>query len=227
MLRVLFLAGLAAALVSLARASAVPPELEAALKDFRTEGTFGWAFIQKTESESKSVVEHYDPSKPEVLRWTLMQKDGLPPTEKETKNYREQQTRRTGGQTAPNVKNQIDHDSCTLVDDDGVRARWRFLLRPGATDDYSAAHMTATFTLHRPTATIEQVELASFEPFSPVFSVKIAEARTLLEYTLPDADRPTLLKRVTMRVRGRALWLKSLDSDLTVVYSDYVYAGKK
>lgn len=227
MRRVLLLAGLAAVLASFACATAVPPELDAALKDFRTEGTFGWAFTQKTESENKSLVEHYDPSKPEVLRWTLMQNDGRSPTEKETKDYREQQTRRTGGETAPNVKNQLDHDSCTLVDDDGVRARWKFRLRPGAADDRSAAHMAATFTLHRPTGTIEQVELASFEPFSPVFLVNISEARTLLEYTLPDADRPTLLKKVSMRVRGRALWFKSLDSDLTVVYSDYVYAGKK
>ncbi len=227
MRRVFLLVGLAAVFASLARASAVPPELDAAIKDFRTEGTFGWAFTQTTESESKSLVEHYDPAKPEVLRWTLMQKDGREPTEKETKDYREQQTRRTRGETAPNVKNQLDHESCTLVDDDGVRARWRFLLRPGAADDRSAAHMAATFTLHRPTGTIEQVELASFEPFSPVFSVTISEARTLLEYTLPDADRPTLLKKVSMRVRGRALWFKSLDSDLTVVYSDYVYAGRK
>ncbi len=215
------------ALCSVLRASPVPPELASALEAFRTEGSFGWGFTQTTESDDKSLVERYNPAKPEVLRWTLVQKDGRAPTEKEMTDYREQQTRRTRGETAPNVKNQLDHETCELVEDDGVRARWRFRLRPGAADDRSADHMAATFTLHRPTGTIEQVELASFEPFSPMFTVNISEARTLLEYTLPEGDRPTLLKRVSMRVRGRALWFKSLDSDLTVVYSDYVYAGKR
>ncbi len=223
---VFLLLGLAC-LACFARADAVPPELAAALKDFRTEGSFGWGFTQTTESKGKILVETYDPAKPEVLRWNLIGKDGRAPTEKEVQTYREQQTRRTRGETAPNVKNQLDHATCTLVDDDGTRARWRFRLKPGAEDDRSAAHMAATFTLHRPTGTIEQVELASFEAFSPMFSVNIEEARTVLDYTLPADGRPTLLKQVSMRVRGRALWFKSLDSDLSVVYSDYVYAGKK
>lgn len=214
-------------LASPLQADAVPPELAAALKDFRTEGSFGWGFTQITESEDKSLVERYNPAEPEVLRWDLVRKDGREPTEKELKDYREQQTRRTRGETAPNVKNQLDHETCTLVSDEGDRATWRFRLKPGAEDDRSAAHMAATFTLHRPSGTIEKVELASFEPFSPVFSVSINEARTVLEYTLPDGERPTLLKRVSMRVRGKAMWFKSLDSDLTVLYSDYVYAGKK
>lgn len=209
------------------RSDAVPPELAVALEGFRTEGSFGWGFVQTTQSADKALVERYDPAQPEVLRWTLVSKDGQPPTEKEVKTYREQQTRRTRGETAPNVKNQLDRETCSLISDDGVRAAWRFRLKPGASDDRSAAHMAATFTLHRPTGTIERVELASFEPFSPMFSVNIEEAKTILEYTLPEDERPTLLKRVSMRVRGRAMWFKSLDSDLSVMYSDYVYAGKK
>jgi hypothetical protein len=57
--------------------------------------------------------------------------------------------------------------------------------------------------------------------------VDIQEARTVMAYFLPDGDRPTLLKEVTVRVRGRAMWVKSLDQDMTVTYSDYVYAGRK
>jgi len=208
-------------------AGPVPPELAAALRDFRTEGAWGWAFTQTSEADGKSLVEHYDPRKPDMQRWTLVRKDGREPTAAELKDYREKQTRRTGGQTAPNVKNQIDHDSCELVADDGTRATWRFRLRPGEATDRSAAHMAATFTLHRPTATIERVELASFEPFSPMLLVNVAEARTVLQYSLPEGDRPSLLQSVTMRVRGRAMFFKSLDSDLTVAYSDYVYAGRR
>jgi hypothetical protein len=86
--------------------------------------------------------------------------------------------------------------------------------------------MQATFTFHRPTSTFERVELASFEPFSPVFAVKVAAARTTIEYSLPDDTTPALMQKISVSVRGRAFWFRSLDSDLTVTYSDYRYAGK-
>jgi hypothetical protein len=57
--------------------------------------------------------------------------------------------------------------------------------------------------------------------------VKIAEARTVMTYTRPEGGRPSLLKEVAVKVRGRAMWAKSLDEDMSVTYSDYVYAGKK
>lgn len=214
-------------LLSAAFAGPVPPELAAALADFRTEGPKGWAFTQTTAAEGKSLVEAFDPAKPDFQRWTLVRKDGAEPDADSLRQYRENQTRRTGGQTAPNVKDQIKTDSCELVSDDGVRATWKFRLHPGSSEDRSADHMVASFTLHRPTGTIERVELGSFEPFSPVFSVSIAEARTVLTYSLPTGDTPSLLQAVTMRVRGKAMWFKSLDSDLTVVYSDYAYAGRR
>lgn len=208
-------------------AGPIPPELATALADFRTEGPKGWSFTQTTQAEGKSLVEQFDPLKPDFQRWGLVRKDGREPTAEETRDYREKQTRRTGGQTAPNVKDQINPDSCELVNDDGTRATWSFRLLPGSNEDRSAAHMAATFTLHRPTGTIERVELASFEPFSPVFSVSVAEARTILTYSLPSGETPALLQSVTMRVRGKAMWFKSIDSDLSVAYSDYAYAGRR
>lgn len=206
--------------------SPLPADLASPLAAFRAEGSWGWAFTQSTAADGKSLVERYDPARLDFRRWALVEKDGRAPTAQELEDYRQQQTRRSGGLTAPNVKDQIDPASAALVADDGTRATWRFGLVPGGFDDSSAAHMAVEFTLHRPTQTIERVELASFEPFSPVLGVKIKEARTTLHYTLPTGDRPTLLLNVAMRVRGRAFWFKSLDSDLTITYTDHTYAGK-
>ncbi|GAB1488853.1 hypothetical protein MASR2M8_13010 [Opitutaceae bacterium] len=214
-------------LASAVMAGPIPPELATALADFRTEGPKGWSFTQTTESEGKSLVEVFDPAKPDFQRWTLVRKDGHEPTADDIREYREKQTRRTGGQTAPNVKDQINPETCEIVSDDGTSATWRFRLHPGSAEDRSAEHMAASFTLHRPTGTIERVELASFEPFSPMFAVSINEARTVLTYSLPSGDTPSLLQSVSMKVRGKAMWFKSLDSDLSVVYSNYAYAGRR
>ena len=206
-------------------AGSVPPELDRALKLFRAEGAPNWAFVQTTEAEGKSLVEHFDPAKPEFSRWTLLTKNGSAPSDSDLKDYRERLSRRTNG-TAPNVKDQIDHSTCERLSDETERATYRFRLSPGDKGDHSAEHMYAIFTLHKTTGVIERVELSAFEPFSPMFTVKIREAKTTMVYSLPSAERPTLLRQITLHIRGSAMWFKSLDADMTVTYSEHTFAGQ-
>ncbi|WP_221028816.1 hypothetical protein [Actomonas aquatica] len=207
--------------------SAAPsPELQAALDAFRTEGPKGWAFTQTVSTAERSRVETFDPLQPDHLKMTLVSENGQPPTPEELRTYREQQTRRSGGFTAPNIKEQLDLASARLTETNGPREIWLFDLVPGGDDDTSAEHMRVTLTFHTPTQTIERVELASFEPFSPVLGVKVALARTVIDYSLPEEDTPSLLQHIHVTVRGRAFFFKSLDSDMTISYSDHRYAGK-
>lgn len=205
----------------------MPAELAAALKEFRAEGPKGWSFVQTTAGENKSLVERFDPLGKNFVQWTLLKKDGVPPTADEVEKYNQRKASRSSNETAPNVKDQLAPDSCEIVSENAERGIYRFSLVPADKNDTAAAHMRATFTLHRPTGTIERVELASIGPFSPVFFVDIKEAATVMNYSLPTDGRPSLLQEVRMKVRGRAMWVRSLDQDLSVVYSDYVYAGKK
>jgi hypothetical protein len=64
------------------------------------------------------------------------------------------------------------------------------------------------------------------EPFKPTFGVKIATLKTTMVYSHPDDGTPSLPQKVTTHVRGTAFVFKSLDADMTVVYSDYVKARK-
>jgi hypothetical protein len=207
--------------------AAVSPELREALDSFRTEGPKGWAFTQSTASAEKSRVEKFDPLQDFFLKWTLVAENGVPPTVSELNTYRQEHSRRSGGNTAPNVKEQMDYDSAELVSDDGTESAWFFRLKPGADDDSSAEHMAVKLWFHQPTNTISRIELHSLEPFSPVLAVKIELARTVIEYSIPTAETPSLLQSISVKVRGRAFYFKSLDSDLTVSYSDYRYAGKR
>ncbi len=201
--------------------------LSSALEGFRTEGPKGWAFTQTSHSTDRSRVESFDPLAASHLRWTLLTENGAVPSAKATESYRQQQTRRTGGQTAPNVKEQLILESAELLEAAYDREVWQFQLRPGASDDSSAEHMHSTITFHPPSRTIERIELASFESFSPVFGVTVESARTDIHYSLPNNDAPSLLQEIKVSIRGRAFYFKSLDSDMTVSYSDYEYMGKK
>ncbi len=209
------------------QAESLPPDLAAALKDFRSDGPKGWGYTQTTVAGSESLVERFNPAEPDFQRWTLVRKNGQAPTPDETRDYNEGRSRRSSGATAPRLQDQLDDTSATFVRTEGERTVWHFRLQSGGLDDRAASFMAVTITFHQPTRTIEQVEIASIAPFSPVFGVKIAGTMTRMHYSLPTPERPSLLLAVTIQVRGRAFWFKSLDQDMTVTYTDQTYPFKK
>jgi hypothetical protein len=202
-------------------------DLLAALKTFRTDGPRGWSFTQITESGGEKRVERFDPAQPEFTRWSLLELNGRVPTTDELHDYRQKVTRRSSATNAPHLTNQFDLSSLELVRDSADRTTWRCRLQPTEAGDATAEHLAATLIFHRPTHTIESVEIASTEPFAPTLGVKITELNTTLTYSLPDADRPSLLLQSTTRLRGRAFFFKSLDADMSVTFTDHQKAGRR
>ncbi len=209
------------------QAAPLPPELAESLKTFRAEGPRGWSFTQLTAAGNVSQRERFDASQPEFNRWSLVQKNGRTPTADELRTYAEGKSRRSAGFNAPRIQEQLDLNSATLLRTDPGRPQWQFRLKPGGADDKSARFMMMTVTFHEPTRSVERVEISNEKPFSPVLAVSIAENRTVMNYSLPTSDRPSLLQSVTLHLRGQAFWFKSLDEDMTIAFSDYEKAMKK
>ena len=69
--------------------------------------------------------------------------------------------------------------------------------------------------------------VGSIGEFSPTIGVRIARLSTTMTYGLPAGETPTLPQKVVTHVRGTAFWLKSLDADMTVTFSEYAKAGKR
>lgn len=203
------------------------PDLLAALETFRTEGPRGWSFTQTTESGDQRRIERFDPAQPDFSRWSLLELNGRAPTSDELHDYRQKVTRRSSATNAPHLTKQFDLSTLELVANSDERTTWRCRLQPSETGDATAEHLTATILFHSPTQTIESVEIASTEPFAPTLGVKITELKTTLTYSLPNEDRPSLLLKSTTRLRGRAFFLKSLDADMSVTFSDHEKAGRR
>lgn len=206
---------------------AVPPALEAALKSFRSDAPVGWSFTQTTTAEGKSTVERSDAAKPNYERWSLVQIDGRAPTADEAKHYNEQRSRRSGSGTPPKIIEQFDLATLETVNETGERATYRCALKPSEASDKTAKFLRATITLHTPSQTIESIELGSIAEFSPAMGIKIAELKTTMLYSIPSGDTPSLPQKVVTRQRGTAFWFKTLDAEMTVVFSDYERARKK
>jgi hypothetical protein len=207
--------------------ASVPPALEAALKSFRADPPPGWSFTQTTTAQGESLVERCDAAKPAFDRWSLVGKNGRPPTADEARHYAEMRSRRSRGGTAPSVVNQFDLTTVETVAETVERATFRCGLKPAEKGDETAAFLRATIIVHKPTSTVESIELASTGEFSPTFGVKIAEMKTRMTYRPPSGETPLLPQAVETRVRGRAFWFKSLDAEMTVTFSDYEKARKR
>lgn len=210
-----------------AACAAVPADLAAALKAFRTDAPRGWSFTQTTTAEGRSRVEHYDAAKPEFDRWTLLKENDRVPGADEQTDYKQKLTRRSRNGTAPVLTDQIDTTAPEVVSDTPERATYRCRLKPGESGDKTAQFLRVTLVVHKPTHTIESLEISSTGEFSPTFGVKIAEMKTVMTYSLPAGDTPSLPQGITTRLRGRAFLVKSLDADMSVTYVSYAYAGKR
>lgn len=200
---------------------AVPEEFQAALQAFRPDPPKGWSYTQRTSGDGRSTEEKHDATKPEAERWALTRKDGRDPTADERRDYLELRSRRQPMSAAPRITEQFDLTTLEVLEADAERSRYRLRLRPGESSDHTAEHLRATVVVWRATRTIESIELASAEPFSPSFFIRIDSMRTVLRYAAPTPDRPALPVEVRTSLRGRAFWFKSLDADLTVTYADY------
>lgn len=206
--------------------AAVPAGLAAALQAYRPDSPPGWSYTQTTSAEGKTTIERYDATKAAFDRWSLVQQDGRNPTADETRRYREMRSRWSRGGTAPKITDQLELASLETLEENAERATYRCRVQRGESGDNTAGFLRATIVLHKPTQTIEAIELGSTGEFKPTFGVRIAAMKTRMSYRPPDATMPARPEAVVTHVRGRAFWFKSLDADMTVTFSEYVRAVK-
>jgi hypothetical protein len=200
----------------------LPPALAMALPAFQPEGPAGWGFVQSTVGPGRTLVEKFTPAAQDPEKWTLVSKDSVAPSAEAQTEYRLHRARAMSGQKAPNIVRQLDLPTMTEVASDERTTTYRFRLRPGDKDDTTAQHMSADFTLDRPTGGIVRLELFAHEAFTPMVSTRVRTARTVVTYLTPaTTGAPVLLQEVKMRIEGARLWFKDFDETLTVTYSEH------
>lgn len=193
-----------------------------ALEGFRSEGPPGWSFTQHTLGGGKDLVERYDASQPEFRRWSLVAQNGRPASAEELRSYREGLATRSSGSTAPRIARQIDIGSMVVTAETPERSTYQAKMNAGDPTDRTAPFLRTILVWHKSAGVIESFAIESTGAFSPTVGVRIKSMQTTMTYTLPGENRPSLLSSVRTRLRGSAFWLKSLDADVDVTYSDYV-----
>ncbi len=223
----LVFAALAFARVSLA---AMPPLVEQAVKSLDSQDLESWSFTITTLKDGKTTIEHHDASKPEGSRWQLVLKDGAPPTKGDLDEYLEQKAKRDENRRKDDkneIRKTIDDSSVSLVSETAERAVYNFRMKADKPDEKEMADkIRGTLTVSKVQPYVETMELSSAGEITPIVSVKIKEFYVRMSFRRDAEHAVVLPTTMQSRVRGRAMFVKSLDTDVSVAFSDFSFVGK-
>lgn len=208
-------------LVPGARAAELPAPYRAALARFSADVPRGWAYTATTTRNGETSVERFDPARPRDAQWTLLMRNGRPPTADEAARYRSYRiTTSTSTTRATFERGDIDPGSAELVREDATHAVFRCRFRQDVDDDL-LNHLELTLTFRKEPAAVEKFVLRLTEPFSPVLAMKMQELTVEMSLAAATADAPALPRESSSRFRGRVLFFKSIAEDVRVLYADF------
>ncbi len=183
----------------------------------------GWACTLTTTRGAESSVERGDPSRPLTERWTLLRRNGRPPTPEEIERHRNYRVATsTSALRATFQRGDIDVASVQLVREDAAEAEFRCRFRSDLKDQL-LDHLELRLTVRKQPAVVRQYELLLTEPFWPVLGLKMTELRVEMRFAPAAPGGPLLPASATSHFRGRLLLLKTIAEDVAVAYSDYVH----
>lgn len=180
-----------------------------------------WAYTMTSVVDGNKTVEKHDPSAPRGQRWELISKDGKTPTDAERRDYAKKRKRDSGtGQF--NLKELVDLSSVKVEKEDPERMTCS--IRMKADDDDGriiAEKVQGQLVVRKQTPAIEALELSNNGRIGKRGVFSLSEFKIRMAFAF-DANIGELLPAsFSMRLRGRALLVKSLNSDTEVTFSDF------
>jgi hypothetical protein len=184
-----------------------------------------WAFTVTTVAGSRKTIERHDPTAAAGQRWELLLKDGQVPSERQRRKHAD--GRRWLGRSQKVLRSLVDPETLRVVGEDAARVTFDFGLKAeNAEVRQMTAKVRGALVVRREDAALETLDLTATDRISKAGVWTISELSARLCLRRP-ADRPeTLLESITVRIRGRALLVKSLDVDVVVTFSDYRWIGR-
>jgi len=203
-------------------AAELPAYFEQALTRFTSDAPRGWAYTLTTTREGDTSVERFDPSRPKGGEWTLLERNGRAATADEIERYLRYKTSSTPPTArATFEKGDLDRSSFTLLRDDAETAEFRGRFREDLKEPL-LAHVVLDLKISKSSPAVQSFTLRLAGPFSPALGVKMTELEVAMEFSPPVDGRPSLPRAAKSRFRGRLFFVKSIEEDVQIAYSDFV-----
>ena len=192
-----------------------------------------WAFTRTETEADRELVGRYDPSLVESERWTLISVNGREPTTDESANYRQEMADEVGDDDEESDDEFVDYESLILIEDTPEHLVYRFSPNFDADADEDEdemgakfmQHVVGTLTIAREGNYVQSMELRNERTIRPVFSVKIKEFLTHLQFGPANGVGPIVPLSVEVEVKGRAAIFVKIDERESVRFTDYEWTG--
>jgi len=204
--------------------AAANPLAIAALDRLESVDNDAWSYTMTSRSKEGVTIERHDAAAPAGARWTLLQKDGRAPTEKELLEYRDEKAERDAEreQQKQDDEQEVDRSSIRLVSEDDRVATFQFRVNSsGRMEKAFTKHILGTLVVNKNDSWAERFELRSTKPIRPIPGVSIREFKVVMTFWRDAQSGEVLFETMESRIRGRAFGLKSLDDDHHVRFTDF------
>lgn len=182
------------------------PLLEGALTPWLAERD-AWAFTQHVREYDKDGVkeervERYDPSRPEMARWTLLELNGRTPSAAESSAYTARKGRKR--KVPRPLSDFIDFDHVTVQASSAHWVRYEVPLRE-VNRLVPVDKITLAVTVNRENRSIEQITAVLREPLKIAFGVaRVTDVNFDLHFDSTSAERNRPIAPATVQPNGTA-----------------------
>jgi hypothetical protein len=199
----------------------VKDAFESLSTDFHEE----WAFTHVETEDDVELIGRYDPSLVESERWQLMSVNGREPTADESADYRREMADEFNDDDDESDDGIIDYESLFLIRDTPELRVYRFSPNFGDEGDDVGAkflrNVEGTLSIARDGNYVQSIELRNERPIRPIFSVKISQFLTHLQFGPAAGVGPIVPLSVEVEVKGRAALFVKIDERESVRFMDY------
>lgn len=180
-----------------------PALLQTALQKLQAEEN-RWAFTQTTQAYDRQgrpdggvMVEKCDPSQPPENQWTLVLRDGQPPTERQVRVWKRKRDKETRRREEKPLGQVIDFAQAKPVREDATQVVYELPLQKGASRRFPEEKFVVFMTVDRATQALGHVALRTRGSFRMVGVAKVDQLELDVELQSIDpayAPQPTRLK---------------------------------
>jgi hypothetical protein len=153
-------------------------------------------------------------------RRQLLTVNGVTPDGDRLEEFREAEEKRIGDidPATSGYRYLVDSETLEFVEETDGYVEYSYVPRVKTMED-SRDSLHGTLLLNTQTGQIKKLEIQNTEELSPLFSVTVDTYS--LAFSFQQAQGENLLHRLESHAVGKAGFLKSFDSQVEVVFSDY------
>ncbi len=213
--------------------AAVSPELEglpaplaAALQKLLVDQDH-WAYTQTTQlfdrhgrPEDGLQVERYDPSQPDDAQWTLLQRKGRPPTEREVRAWKRKKEKEMRRREEKSLGEVLDFARATVIREEGPAAVYEVPLKPSASRRFPAEKFVAYLSVNRERLHLERFGLKARESFRMVGVAKVEKVEIDAQFATVDPQYAPQPQLIQASGTGRVLFFR-VGASAEIKWSDF------